>query len=56
MPRYDEAFVERFLVPWNHHHDVAGALALMDRRLRLGSVKGPGTVRRRFHRSSRRER
>ena len=28
MARYDEAFVERFLAPWNRH-DVDGALALM---------------------------
>jgi len=28
MPRYDEAFVDRFLAPWNRH-DVDGALALM---------------------------
>jgi ketosteroid isomerase-like protein len=28
MPPYDEAFVDRFLVPWNRH-DVNGALALM---------------------------
>jgi ketosteroid isomerase-like protein len=28
MSRYDEAFVDRFLAPWNRH-DVDGALALM---------------------------
>ena len=28
MPRYDDAFVDRFLEPWNQH-DVDGALALM---------------------------
>jgi taurine dehydrogenase small subunit len=28
MPPYDEAFVDRFLAPWNRH-DVDGALALM---------------------------
>jgi ketosteroid isomerase-like protein len=28
MARYDEAFVERFLAPWNRH-DVDDALALM---------------------------
>jgi hypothetical protein len=28
MARYDEAFVEQFLAPWNHH-GVDGALALM---------------------------
>jgi hypothetical protein len=28
MPRCDEAFVDRFLAPWNRH-DVDGALALM---------------------------
>jgi len=28
MPRYDEAFVDRLLAPWNRH-DVEGALALM---------------------------
>lgn len=28
MPTYDQAFVERFLKPWNDH-DVDGAMALM---------------------------
>ncbi len=28
MPRYDDAFVDRFPEPWNRH-DVDGALALM---------------------------
>jgi len=28
MPPYDEAFVDRFLAPWNRH-DVDGALTLM---------------------------
>src|SRR5215467_8386878 len=36
MARYDEAFVERFLAPWNRH-DVDGALALIWRR---NSVRG----------------
>ena len=28
MARYDDAFVDRFLAPWNRH-DIEGALALM---------------------------
>jgi ketosteroid isomerase-like protein len=41
MPRCDEAFVDRFLAPWNRH-DVDGALALMtdDRVWRITIVSG----------------
>ncbi|TAJ89430.1 nuclear transport factor 2 family protein [Reyranella sp.] len=40
MPVYDEAFVRRFMKPWNDH-DVEGAMALMNEDCLWETPRGP---------------
>jgi ketosteroid isomerase-like protein len=40
MPIYDEAFVRRFMKPWNEH-DVEGAMALMNEDCLWETPRGP---------------
>lgn len=47
MPIYDEAFVRRFMKPWNDH-DVEGAMALMSEDCLWETPRGPDPYGTRF--------